>query len=156
MNFLIPMVLIIPGLICVYAFWIRPLLAAMPQLKAFYAEADGFWGTVWAICGKSATLAWSYLLAGVGILVQFIDPLAAAFGDPDLHNQVTNALASDPKIGLFCDGCRGNHACFPIADDRKGFLMRDPDEWPERVMMVVMIVAAVGCVIWGLSIAIGG
>jgi len=98
MNFLIPMALIIPGLICVYAFWIRPLLAAMPQLKAFYAEADGFWGTVWAICGKSATLAWSYLLAGLGVLVQFIDPLAAAFGDPDLHNQVTSALASDPKI----------------------------------------------------------
>jgi len=34
--------------------------------------------------------------------------------------------------------------------------MHDPDEWPERVIMVVMIVAAVGCVIWGLSIAIGG
>ncbi len=34
--------------------------------------------------------------------------------------------------------------------------MRDPDEWPERVIMVVMIAAAFGCVIWGLSIAIGG
>jgi len=30
--------------------------------------------------------------------VQLIDPVASALGDPDLHNQVTNALASDPKI----------------------------------------------------------
>ncbi len=97
--------LIIPGLVCAYAFWLRPILAAMPAFKTFYTEADGFWGTVWAICGKSATMAWSYLLAGLGVLVQFIDPLAAAFGDPDLHNQVTTALASDPKIlGYFAIG----------------------------------------------------
>lgn len=92
------MLLIVPGAICAYAFVLRPVLAAMPQFKKFYAEADGFWAKVWAVCGKSATMAWSYLLAGIGVLVQFIDPLAAALGDPDLHNQVTNALASDPKI----------------------------------------------------------
>lgn len=90
--------LILPGLACVYAFWIRPALAAMPQFKEFYAEADGFWMTVWAVCGKSATMAWSYILAGLGMLIQFIDPIASALGDPDLHSQVTDALSSDPKI----------------------------------------------------------
>jgi len=90
--------LIVPGLICAYAFFLRPVLAAMPQLKKFYAEADGFWAKVWAVCGKSATLAWSYILVGIGTLVQFIDPLAAALGDPDLKNQVTNTLQADPKI----------------------------------------------------------
>jgi hypothetical protein len=70
----------------------------MPAFKKFYTEADGFWNKVWAICGKSATMAWGYVLAGVGALVQFIDPLASAVGDPNLHDQVTQALASDPKI----------------------------------------------------------
>jgi len=99
------LILIVPGVVCAYAFWVRPVLAAMPQFQKFYAEADGFWAKVWAICGKSATMAWSYLLAGLGMLVQFIDPLAAAFGDPDLHNQVTSALSSDPKIlGYFAMG----------------------------------------------------
>ena len=90
--------LIVPGLICVYGFFLRPVLAAMPQFKKFYAEADGFWAKIWAVCGKSATLAWSYILVGIGALVQFIDPMAAALGDPDLKSQVINTLQSDPKI----------------------------------------------------------
>jgi hypothetical protein len=90
--------LILPGLICAYVFFVRPMLEALPQFQKFYAEADGFWMTVWAVCGKSATMAWSYILAGIGMAVQLIDPVATALGDPDLHNQVTNALASDPKI----------------------------------------------------------
>lgn len=90
--------LIVPGLFCVYAFWVRPAMAALPAFKTFYAEADGFWAKVWAICGKSVTMTWSYLLAALGMGIQFIDPLAAALGDPDLHNQITNAMASDPKI----------------------------------------------------------
>ena len=97
-RFLIDLLFVVPGLVCGYLFWVRPALAAMPAFRTFYADADGFWASVWAICGKSATMAWSYLLAGLGMLVQFIDPLAAALGDPDLHNQVTDALASDPKI----------------------------------------------------------
>ena len=90
--------LVLPGVICAYVFFLRPALAAMPTLKQFYAEADGFWAKVWAVCGKSATVAWSYILAGVGAVVQFIDPVAAALGDPDLHDQATKFLAADPKI----------------------------------------------------------
>jgi hypothetical protein len=98
MRFILFTILIVPGLACAYAFFLRPVLEAMPQFKKFYTEADGFWNKVWAICGKSATMAWSYVLAGIGLVVQFIDPLAAAVGDPNLHDQVTQALASDPKI----------------------------------------------------------
>jgi hypothetical protein len=91
-------ILIVPGVLCAYFFFIRPLLEAVPAFKKFYAEANSFWAKVWALCGKSATMAWSYILAGIGALVQFIDPLASAVGDPNLHDQVTQALASDPKI----------------------------------------------------------
>ena len=92
------LILIAPGVACVYFFFVRPMLEAMPAFQKFYAEANSFWAKVWALCGKSATMAWSYILAGIGALVQFIDPLASAVGDPNLHDQVTQALASDPKI----------------------------------------------------------
>jgi hypothetical protein len=98
LRFILYSILIVPGLACGYVFWVRPVLEAMPAFKKFYTEADGFWNKVWAICGKSATMAWGYVLAGVGAAVQFIDPLASAVGDPNLHDQVTQALASDPKI----------------------------------------------------------
>lgn len=90
--------MIVPGLVVGYVFLLRPALSSVPALKQFYTEADGFWQKAWAVCGKSVTIAWSYLLAGVGIAVQAIDPIAAALGDPDLRTQITSALSSDPKI----------------------------------------------------------
>jgi hypothetical protein len=92
------LVLIMPGLACGYALVLRPLLAKIPALQKFYAEADGFWAKVWALCGNSLTIAWSWLLAGIGTAMSAIDPIAAALGDPDLKSQVANALQSNPKI----------------------------------------------------------
>ncbi len=100
-RFLMFAMLIVPGLACAYAFFLRPALEAMPQFKQFYAEADSFWAKVWAICGKSATMAWSYILAGIGMVAQLIDPVASALGDPDLRNQITGALADPKVIGYF-------------------------------------------------------
>src|SRR5882724_3653842 len=98
-------ILIVPGLVAGYILLLRPALESIPALKKFYAEADGFWGTVWAFCGKSVTIAWSYVLAGLGVAVQAIDPIASALGDPDLRNQITSSLSSDPKIlGYFAMG----------------------------------------------------
>ncbi len=91
-------ILIVPGLVCVYFFFIRPVLEAVPAFKKFYAEADGFWNKVWAVCGKSATMAWSYILAGVGLGMQMLDPIASTLGDPNLTTQITSTLQSDPKI----------------------------------------------------------
>ena len=91
-------ILIVPGLLCVYFFFIRPVLEAVPAFKKFYTEADGFWNKVWAVCGKSATMAWSYILAGVGLAMQMLDPVASTLGDPNLSSQITSTLQSDPKI----------------------------------------------------------
>jgi hypothetical protein len=94
--------LIIPGLICIYVFFIRKALESVPALKQFYAEADGFWAKVWALCGRSVTIAWSYSLIGIGAAVQAIDPIAAALGDPDLKTQITGFLSANPKaLGYF-------------------------------------------------------
>lgn len=91
-------ILILPGLIVAYALILRPVLSKIPKLQKFYAEADGFWATVWAYCGKSMTVAWGYALGGVGSAMALIEPLATAVGDPGLKDQVTTALQSNPKI----------------------------------------------------------
>jgi hypothetical protein len=99
------LILIMPGLACAYALIARPLLHKIPALAKFYAEADGFWAKVWAICGKSVTIAWGYLLAGIGSALSLIDPIAATLGDPDLKGQVTGLLQSNPKaLGYFAIG----------------------------------------------------
>jgi|SRR6266478_322840 len=92
------LILIIPGLICAYAFLVRPLLKAIPQLKAFYAEADGFWAKVSALGWHSASIAWGYFLAFVGFGMAWIEPIGAAIGDPDIKNQVINTLQTNPKV----------------------------------------------------------
>ena len=61
------LVLIIPGLIVAYVLFVRPVLKALPALKAFYAQADGFWAKVSALGGHSATIAWSYFMSVVGL-----------------------------------------------------------------------------------------
>lgn len=92
------LVLILPGLIVAYALFLRPILCARPAFQKFYADADGFWQTVWAFCGKSVTLAFSYVVQAVGWMLQSIDPIASMVGDPDLRTQITDTLQANPKI----------------------------------------------------------
>lgn len=93
------LILILPGLIVGYALFLRPVLHALPQLKTFYAEADGFWAKVWAVCGKSIMMVWALALQGFSWLLQWIDPIANLVGDPDLRQQITETIGADPKIG---------------------------------------------------------
>jgi len=96
------LVLIVPGLIAAYLMFLRPRLAAYPAFKEFFQEADTFWGKVWAICGKSLTMAWGYLLAGIGLLLDQLDTIASTLGDPNFKQQVSDFLHSDPKyLGYF-------------------------------------------------------
>src|SRR6185503_18956531 len=95
-------ILVMPGLIAVYLMFLRPRLASYPAFKNFYAEADGFWAKVWAICGKSLTIAWSYVLGLVGLAVNQLDTVAATLGDPNFKQQVSDFLHADPKyMGYF-------------------------------------------------------
>ncbi len=90
--------LVVPGFLVAYALFLRPVLRAIPAFKEFYDEADGFWQKVWALCGRSATLAFAYSVQAVGWLLQWMDPIAAFFGDPDLRAQITETLQANPKI----------------------------------------------------------
>lgn len=95
---LLLLILILPGLVVLYALVLRPLLHRIPALAKFYADADGFWAKVWAICGNSTTLAWSYIVGGIGSAFALLDPISSVLGDPDLKTQVANLLQSNPQV----------------------------------------------------------
>lgn len=90
--------LILPGLICLYAMAIRPLLHKIPALKAFYDEADGFWAKAWALCGKSLTVLWGHVMGLSGILLRGLDTIGPLVGDPDLKAQAQHFLEGNPAI----------------------------------------------------------
>ncbi|WP_454618383.1 hypothetical protein [Bradyrhizobium cenepequi] len=99
LNFVI--ILFAVALIVVgYALALRPILHRIPQFREFYDEADGFWSKVWAYCGKSATVLWSYILGGVGFAFPLLDQIGPLIGDPDLNLQqkVVDALKEHPQI----------------------------------------------------------
>lgn len=90
--------LILPGLIAGYALIARPLLHRIPAFAAFYAEADGFWAKVWALCGNSLTVAWGYIVGGAGVALTAIGPIATMLGDPELKTQITSTLQGNPQV----------------------------------------------------------
>ena len=90
--------LTVPGLLVAYFLFLRPVLRALPAFKEFYAQADGFWAKVWALCGNSATMAFAYFIQALSWAFQWIDPIATFFGDPDMRQQLTEALGANPKV----------------------------------------------------------
>ena len=77
----------------VYAAFVRPLIKALPALKAFYAEADSIWSKLSALAWRSASIAWGMLVAMVSATAQLIDQFSAALGDPDLKQQIQDFFA---------------------------------------------------------------
>lgn len=90
--------LTLPGLIAAYFLFLRPVLHAVPAFQTFYAEADGFWQKVWALCGKSVTMAFAYFIQALSWALQWCDPIASFLGDPDLKQQITDGLQANPKV----------------------------------------------------------
>ena len=56
------------------------------------------WDRVKALCFNSLTVAWSYAAGLVGSVLNNIDALADALGDPNLKDQVAQAFGTEPKI----------------------------------------------------------
>jgi len=83
----------------VYAAVVRPILHAIPVLKDYYREAATPWSRFSALAWHSATVAWGYLVALVAATVSLLDNFAAAVGDPELKQEITDAFASyGPRI----------------------------------------------------------
>jgi cytochrome bd-type quinol oxidase subunit 2 len=92
-------ILIVPGLVCLYAMILRPLLRKIPAFQKFYAESDGFWAKVWAMCGRSMTVLWGYILGGIGASFSLVDQIGSALGDPNMNlkQQITDTLKDHPE-----------------------------------------------------------
>jgi hypothetical protein len=52
-----------------------------------------------AACLHSLTVAWPYILAGLGVVLQAIDTVADALGDPNLRDQISAAIGDARTVG---------------------------------------------------------
>ena len=96
------LILIAPGAMAFYFLFLRKELSSIPAFQKFYAEANGFWAKVWALCGKSLTLAGGYVLAAIGALLNNLDGIASQLGDPNFKDQVAKLVHADPVyLGYF-------------------------------------------------------
>jgi hypothetical protein len=57
------------------------------------------WMRIKACCLNSLTIAWSYCLALAGTLMQAMDTIADAFGDPNLRDQISTAIGDAKIVG---------------------------------------------------------
>jgi hypothetical protein len=57
------------------------------------------WAKAKAYCLNSLTIAWSYILAFAGVMMQGIDALADALGDPSLKDQISASIGDAKMAG---------------------------------------------------------
>jgi hypothetical protein len=55
------------------------------------------WARIKVICLSSLTIAWGYVLALAGVILQGLDAAADALGDPNLKDQISASIG-DAKI----------------------------------------------------------
>jgi hypothetical protein len=57
------------------------------------------WTRIKACCLNSLTIAWGYCLAFTGAVMQAIDSVADALGDPALSDQISAAIGDTKTVG---------------------------------------------------------
>lgn len=57
------------------------------------------WAKVKTFCLNSATIAWAYFVAFAGAVMQVIDAAADALGDPNLKQQISDAIGDAKSVG---------------------------------------------------------
>jgi hypothetical protein len=57
------------------------------------------WAKIKAFCLNSLTIAWGYVVAFAGLLLQGLDSVADALGDPNLKDQISAAIGDTRTVG---------------------------------------------------------
>jgi len=57
------------------------------------------WARIKACCLNSLTIAWSYCLVFAGALMQGLDSIADALGDPNLKDQISASIGDTRTAG---------------------------------------------------------
>lgn len=52
-----------------------------------------------AFCLNSLTVAWGYFLSFVGAILQLVDTIGDALGDPSLKDQISSAIGDPKTVG---------------------------------------------------------
>lgn len=86
------------GAVIGYVAFLRPVLETVPVFREMYRQESTVLGKLWAVCGRSASILWSYFLTALAALWGMIDPLAEALGDPNLRDQLLGGLKGHPAI----------------------------------------------------------
>jgi hypothetical protein len=62
------------------------------------------WARIKVCCLNSLTIAWSYLLAFAGAVMQAVDSISDALSDPNLKDQMAAAVGDTKTVGriLLC------------------------------------------------------
>jgi hypothetical protein len=63
------------------------------------AFLSGLWAKIKTVCMGSITMAWSYILSACGALLDNIEAIATALGDPNLKAQITSAIGDPKTVG---------------------------------------------------------
>jgi hypothetical protein len=57
------------------------------------------WSRLKSFCLNSLTIAWGYLLAFTGAVMQAVDTAADMLGDPNLKDQISQAIGDTKTVG---------------------------------------------------------
>jgi hypothetical protein len=57
------------------------------------------WAKIKASCLNSLTIAWGYIVAFAGLLLQGLDSIADALGDPNFKDQISAAIGDTKTVG---------------------------------------------------------
>lgn len=63
------------------------------------AKIKAFFQRIWAMCFRSVTIAWSYLLGIFGAVMSQLDGLAALLNDPGLTQNVQSLIGDAKSFG---------------------------------------------------------
>jgi hypothetical protein len=83
----------------------RPLWAARSfrflswHLIGCLPSGGEMWAKIKAFCLNSLTIAWGYVVAFAGLLLQGLDSVADALGDPNLKDQISAAIGDTRTVG---------------------------------------------------------
>lgn len=56
------------------------------------------WASIKAACWHSLSIAWAYVLMGVGAAFYGLDILATLLNDPTINEQFTKVFGADPSV----------------------------------------------------------
>lgn len=102
------------------SFWRRLGAALVAVLSASWATVMAPFRALWLAGFKSLTMLWGYVLAGLSVAAAYLDVIGPLVGDPDLKQQITDAVKDNPQLAYYVGG---GIAAITIATRARGLIV---------------------------------